>query len=112
MRLPRPAGWPDLHANLATVARHNAGECYPVGGVADHVDLALRLSLAVSLADLVSLSQFPAPEFDVFGLSDEAMNQDQIVDQPSDGIDRFGGKGSIEIRESEVWLEFSGFLAI
>lgn len=45
---------PDLHAYLATVARHNDGECYRVGGVADHVHLALRLSRTITIADLVS----------------------------------------------------------
>lgn len=43
-----------LHAYLATVARHGDGECYRVGGVADHIHLALRLSRTVALADLVS----------------------------------------------------------
>lgn len=45
---------PQLHAYLATVARNGDGECYRVGGVADHVHLALRLSRTVTLADLVS----------------------------------------------------------
>lgn len=45
---------PNLHAYLATVARKNDGECYRVGGVADHVHLAIRLSRTVALADLVS----------------------------------------------------------
>ncbi len=45
---------PQLHAYLATIARHGDGECYRVGGVADHIHLALRLSRTVALADLVS----------------------------------------------------------
>ena len=45
---------PKLHAYLATVARKNDGESYRVGGVADHVHLAIRLSRTVALADLVS----------------------------------------------------------
>ncbi|MCP5544769.1 MAG: IS200/IS605 family transposase [Akkermansiaceae bacterium] len=45
---------PQLHAYLATVARHGDGECYRVGGVADHVHLAVRLSRTVALSDLVS----------------------------------------------------------
>lgn len=45
---------PNLHAYLAKVARKNDGECYRVGGVANHVHLALRLSRTVALADLVS----------------------------------------------------------
>jgi putative transposase len=45
---------PDLHAYLATVARHGDGECYRAGGVADHVHLAIRLSRTISIANLVS----------------------------------------------------------
>jgi putative transposase len=44
----------DLHAYLATIARHADGECYRVGGVADHVHLAVRLSRTCTIADLVS----------------------------------------------------------
>jgi len=54
MPLLTPDIRPQLHAYLATVARHGDGECFRVGGVADHVHLALRLSRTVSLADLVS----------------------------------------------------------
>ncbi|WP_193213049.1 IS200/IS605 family transposase [Luteolibacter marinus] len=53
MPLLTPAVRPDLHAYLATVARHGDGECYRVGGVADHVHLAVRLSRTVSIADLI-----------------------------------------------------------
>ncbi len=45
---------PGLHAYLATVARHEDGECYRVGGVADHVHLAVRLSRTRAIASLVS----------------------------------------------------------
>jgi len=44
---------PKLHAYLATVARNIGCEAYRVGGVADHVHLAIRLSRTVTLADLV-----------------------------------------------------------
>lgn len=44
---------PDLHAYLATVARNAGCECYRVGGVADHVHLAIRLSRIVTVARLV-----------------------------------------------------------
>jgi putative transposase len=54
MPLLTPDVRPQLHAYLATVARHGDGECYRVDGVADHVHLALRLSRTASLADLVS----------------------------------------------------------
>ena len=43
-----------LHAYLATVARKLDCECYRVGGVADHVHLAIRLSRTVTVASLVS----------------------------------------------------------
>lgn len=44
---------PRLHAYLATVARNADCEAYRVGGVADHVHLALRLSRTMSIADLI-----------------------------------------------------------
>lgn len=43
----------DLHAYLATVARNTDCECFRVGGVADHVHIALRLSRTITLANLV-----------------------------------------------------------
>jgi len=44
---------PDLHAYLATVARNAGCECYRVGGVADHVHLAIRLSRTITIAQMV-----------------------------------------------------------
>ena len=44
---------PALHAYLATVARNAGCECYRVGGTADHVHLAVRLSRTRTVADLV-----------------------------------------------------------
>ena len=44
----------DLHAYLATVARNAGSECHRVGGVADHVHLAIRLARTASVADLVA----------------------------------------------------------
>ncbi len=44
---------PRIHAYLATVARNADCEAYRVGGVADHVHLALRLARTVTIADLV-----------------------------------------------------------
>jgi REP element-mobilizing transposase RayT len=42
-----------LHAYLATVTRDADCECYRVGGVADHVHLAVRLARTVTVAKLV-----------------------------------------------------------
>ena len=42
-----------LHAYLATVARDDDCECFCVGGVADHVHLAIRLSRMITMAKLV-----------------------------------------------------------
>jgi putative transposase len=42
-----------LHKYLATVARNAGCECYRVGGVADHVHLAIRLSRTITIANLV-----------------------------------------------------------
>jgi putative transposase len=44
---------PKLHAYLATVSRNAGCEAYRVGGVADHVHLAIRLSRTITIADLV-----------------------------------------------------------
>ena len=43
----------DLHAYLATVARNVDCECFRVGGVADHVHLAVRLSRTLTMAKLI-----------------------------------------------------------
>jgi REP element-mobilizing transposase RayT len=48
-----PALRPDLHAYLATVGRNTGSECYRVGGVDDHVHLAMRLSRTISIAGLI-----------------------------------------------------------
>jgi REP element-mobilizing transposase RayT len=44
---------PKLHAYLATVARNAGCESYRVGGVADHVHLAIRLARTISIAEWV-----------------------------------------------------------
>ena len=44
---------PKFHGYLATVARNAGCEAYRVGGVADHVHLAIRLSRTITIADLV-----------------------------------------------------------
>ena len=44
---------PALHAYLATVSRNVDCECFRVGGVADHVHLAVRLSRTITMAQLV-----------------------------------------------------------
>ncbi len=48
-----PDTLPKLHAYLASVARNAGCETYRVGGVADHVHLAIRLSRTITIADLV-----------------------------------------------------------
>ncbi|MBC7854924.1 MAG: IS200/IS605 family transposase [Pirellulaceae bacterium] len=49
----KPEIRPHVHAYLATVARNLGCEAYRVGGVSDHVHLAIRLSRTVTIADLV-----------------------------------------------------------
>ena len=44
---------PDLYAYLATVARNSGCECYCVGGISDHVHLAIRLSRTLTVAHLI-----------------------------------------------------------
>jgi len=46
---------PALHAYLATVARNAACECFRVGGTADHVHLASRLTRTITVAKLVEV---------------------------------------------------------
>jgi REP element-mobilizing transposase RayT len=43
-----------LHAYLAEVTRNAGCACFRVGGVADHVHLAVGLSRTTTIADLVS----------------------------------------------------------
>jgi REP element-mobilizing transposase RayT len=45
---------PDLHAYLATLVRSSECECFRVGGVADHVHMAIRLNRQANIADLVA----------------------------------------------------------
>ena len=45
---------PDLYAYLSTIVRSNECECFRVGGVADHVHLAVRLNRKSNVADLVA----------------------------------------------------------
>ena len=49
----KPTVRPKLHAYLATVARNLDCECFLVGGVEDHVHLALGLSRTITIAKLV-----------------------------------------------------------
>jgi putative transposase len=44
---------PDLYAFLAFTAREIGCECFAVGGVADHVHLAVRFSRVVTIAKLI-----------------------------------------------------------
>ncbi len=44
---------PKLHAYLAAAIRGSKSECYRVGGVADHVHLAVRLARTISQSDLL-----------------------------------------------------------
>ena len=44
---------PRLHAYLATIARNVGCEAYRVGGVSDHVHLAVRLPRTITVASLV-----------------------------------------------------------
>ncbi len=48
-----PDSRPKLHAYLSTVVRNAECEAYRVGGVADHVHLAIRLSRTITIAKLV-----------------------------------------------------------
>lgn len=41
------------HEDLASIVRNNGCECYRVGGIEDHVHLAVRLSRTLSISDLL-----------------------------------------------------------
>ena len=66
-----PSVRPSLHAYLAEVARNMGCECYRVGGTADHVHLAVRLSRTITIAQAIEGLKTPsskwmkeqAPEF-------------------------------------------------
>ena len=44
---------PELYSYLATIARKAGGECFRIGGISDHVHLAIRLSRTMTVAHLV-----------------------------------------------------------
>lgn len=46
---------PELYSYLATVIRNNGCECYRIGGVSDHIHLALNISRTTSIAKIVEL---------------------------------------------------------
>jgi REP element-mobilizing transposase RayT len=48
-----PTVRPELHAYLATVTRNAGCEAFRVGGVADHVHLAVRLTRTITISELV-----------------------------------------------------------
>lgn len=49
-----PSIRPQLHAYLAAIVRSSGCECLRVGGVADHVHLAIRFSRTATVAKLVN----------------------------------------------------------
>ena len=53
MPVLEPSIRPALFAYLATVARNTGCECYCVGGVADHLHLAIRLSRTITIPKVV-----------------------------------------------------------
>ena len=44
---------PELYAYLGAVGRNTGCECFRIGGIADHIHLAVRLSRTVTAAELV-----------------------------------------------------------
>ena len=48
-----PAVCQSLHAYLAEVARNTGCECHRVGGVSDHVHIAISLSRTLTVANLI-----------------------------------------------------------
>ena len=64
---------PALHAYLATVARNTDCECFRVGGVADHVHLAVRLSRTLTIAKELG-KDYPKLETDCRNSADIGRN--------------------------------------
>ncbi len=52
-----------MHAYLATVAGSAKCDCYRVGGVADHVHLALRLPRTITVAQLIEGLKTPSSKW-------------------------------------------------
>jgi len=52
-----------MHAYLATVARNAKCDCYRVGGVADHVHLAVRLPRTITVAQLIEELKTPSSKW-------------------------------------------------
>ncbi len=48
-----PSIRPALYDHLSTVSRNAGCECYRVGGIADHVHLAIRLSCSITMEKLI-----------------------------------------------------------
>ena len=57
----KPLG--DMHKYLATVVRNSGCECYRVGGVADHVHIAVRLSRTITVASLIEGIKSPSSKW-------------------------------------------------
>jgi len=53
----------ELHAYLAEVARNTGCECFRVGGMADHVHFAIRLSRTITVAQLVESLKTPSSKW-------------------------------------------------
>ena len=58
-----PSVRPELYAYLATVVRNAGCECYRMGGVADHVHLAIRFSRTLTMADLIEKLKTPSSKW-------------------------------------------------
>ena len=52
-----------MHKYLATVVRNCGCECYRVGGVADHVHIAVRLSRTITVASLIEGIKSPSSKW-------------------------------------------------
>jgi len=122
--------WSSLHAYLAALSRTQGCECYQVGGVADHVHFAIRLSRTITTAKLVeaiktesskwikrqaaSLSEFSwQGGYGVFSVSPKRLNslRKYIADQAEhhhvtsfqDEYRRLMDESGIEFDERYVW---------
>jgi putative transposase len=54
---------PQLHAYLSAVVRDLGCECYRVGGIEDHVHLAIRISSQTQIATLIEKIKVPTSQW-------------------------------------------------
>ena len=109
-----PAIRPRIHADLSTVCRDRGCEAYRVGGVADHVHLAVRLGRTISQSDLVERSSWFRAQIQADEIAFRVSNVEQPVGQggrgPAEAAEDLGAGEGVETREGRIAEEELAFL--